>query len=296
MKQEHLAIALGFFDGVHQGHGALLEQVAQYAEHSAVLTFDGHPATLLQKTSTPLLSSIEDRTWLITTKYKISQVIVAEFLAIHNMDWKDFVTDYLKEQLHVTHIVAGHDFRFGKDGLGTPEKLQEICQSSGMTCHIVPPVTVDNVLVSSTHIRTLLQQGELELANKFLGHPHVLSNTVEHGNKIGSMVLGFPTVNLSIPESVIVPAFGVYACRILIENQGFYAVANVGIRPTVEETDKKVTVEGFLLDFPEEELYGRNLRVEFYHYLRPERKFDNFAMLSAQIQKDVQSTRDYFDI
>ncbi len=296
MKHEHLAIALGFFDGVHQGHGALLQQVAQYGKHSAVLTFDGHPGTLLQKSPAPLLSSVEDRTWLITTKYQIPQVIVADFLSIHNMDWKDFVTDYLQKQLQVTHIVAGHDFHFGKGGAGTPEKLQEICNSSGMTCHIVPPVKVDDILVSSTHIRTLLQQGELSLANKFLGHPHVLSNTVEHGNKIGAMVLGFPTVNLSIPESVIVPAFGVYACRIHVGEQVFYAVTNVGIRPTVEETEKRPTVEGFLLDFPEQELYGKSLRVEFYHYLRPEKKFDNFSMLSAQIQKDVQSTRDFFHI
>lgn len=296
MKQEQFAIALGFFDGVHMGHAALLEQVLQHSASPAVLTFDGHPGTLLQKDPVPLLSTAEDRRWLIQNKFHIPTVIVAEFMKIQHMDWKEFVLDYLKETLQVTHVVAGHDFRFGKGGVGTAEKLQEICKTSGMTCHIVPPVSLEDVLVSSTHIRKLLLSGEMNKANEFLGHPHTIGGTVQHGNKIGGTVLGFPTVNLSIPNGVIVPCFGVYACRVWVDEQSFYAVANVGIRPTVEETDKVVTVEGFLLDFPHQELYGQGIRVEFFHHLRNEIKFENFTALSAQIERDVQSTRDFFHI
>lgn len=293
-KKEKIALALGFFDGVHQGHGALLQKVAEHSATAAVLTFDRHPGTLLGTKTSELLSTVEDRCWLIEKIQHISQVIVADFAAIHQMDWKDFITEYLQKELHVTHVVAGHDFRFGKGGAGTAERLEEYCNKNGMTCEIIPAVTLEKILVSSTYIRQLIQTGEMERATQFLGHPHILSNRVEHGNKIGSMVLGFPTVNLSIPDGVIIPFFGVYACRIWIGDLVFNGVANVGIRPTVEEQDKKVTVEGFILDYPGEELYGQNLRIGFYHHIRGERKFDDFSALTAQIAKDVEATRLFF--
>ncbi|MFI3254722.1 MAG: riboflavin biosynthesis protein RibF [Eubacteriales bacterium] len=293
MKEE-VALALGFFDGVHRGHGALLERVKAHSAQSAVFTFDCHPGTLLGTKSSSLLSSVEDRAWLIENNYGISKMVVAPFSAIQQMPWMTFVTEYLKEELCVTHVVAGHDFRFGRGGMGTAQRLQELCPQLGMTCDIVPPVKLDEVVISSTHIRALIQNGEMEKATSFLGHPHILSNEVEHGNQIGSQILGFPTVNLSIPEDVIVPFFGVYACRIWVGERVFHAVANVGIRPTVEEPEKKVRVEAFLLDFPEETLYGKTLRIEFHAHLRGEIAFENFMALSQQIGRDVQSTRDFF--
>lgn len=123
-------------------------------------------------------------------------------------------------------------------------------------------------MISSTYIRTLIAQGEMEQANQLLGHPHSLTDTVSHGKKLGSK-LGFPTVNLRIPTGVIVPAFGVYATRVFLEDgRAFSAVTNIGIRPTVADSDGRITVEGFILDF-DGDLYGQTIRMEFFQFLRP---------------------------
>lgn len=290
-----LAIALGFFDGVHLGHGALLNQVKKQGIKSCALTFDQHPCTLLGQLCVPLLTSTVDRQWLMKQYYQVDQVMIACFSQICSMDWEAFIEEYLVKQWNVVHIVAGHDFHFGKGGLGNPEKLQEKCKQLNIQCDIISAYTLKDKIVSSTHIRKLLQSGKLEEANQFLGHPHTLSNEVQHGNKIGAEKLGFPTVNLSIPPQVIIPSFGVYACRVWIGDVSYQAVTNIGIRPTVEEeNNKEVTVEGYLLDFSGEELYGKVLRMEFYSYLREEKKFENFQALSKQIATDVESTKEYF--
>ncbi len=295
MTHDSLALALGFFDGVHLGHGKLFQETKKYHGKSAVLTFDCHPGNHLGRNQVPLLSSIQDRKWLIATKYHIDHVIVSDFSTLCNMNWEDFVSEFLQKELSVQHVVAGHDFRFGQDGLGDTKKLAQKCEDLGITCQIIPAITMDDKIISSTQVRNLIQKGHMKEATTFLGHPHILSNTVQHGNKIGSKVLGFPTVNLSIPQDVIIPKFGVYACRIWIGKKVYLAVTNVGVRPTVtDELDKSVTVEGFLLDFPDTELYGQTLRVEFYHHLRPEMKFENFPALSAQISRDVEETRQFF--
>lgn len=293
MKKEPLAIALGFFDGVHKGHGELMKKVAKHPNKSAVLTFDCHPGTLLGQETVPLLSTSDDRTWVMQHYYQIQQVIVANFSQICTMDWDFFLEDFLQKQWNVTHIVVGHDFRFGKSGLGTPEKLEVKCKELNMTCEVVPPVLYQENLVSSTLIRNLLESEKLDEANQFLGHPHTISNKVQHGNKIGSNVLGFPTVNLSVPQGVIVPSYGVYACRCWVGDTVYNAVTNIGIRPTVDDNND-ITVEGFLLDFPGDDLYGSYLRMEFYQFIRGEKKFKNFSALTAQIEKDVNTTKEYF--
>lgn len=294
-EKEPLAMALGFFDGVHLGHGALLQKVKETGLKSSVFTFDQHPSTLLEEKPVPLLSSTEDRMWLMKHHYHMDQVLLSSFSELCSMPWEVFIQDFLKNKHHVTHIVAGHDFHFGKGGQGTPEKMQEKCKKLGMTCDIIPPVSYGETVVSSTHIRKLLQDGKLEEANHFLGHPHVLSNRVQHGKKIGTNELGFPTVNLSLPEGVLCLPFGVYACMVWVGESSYRAVTNVGIRPTVEESStKKVTVEGYILDFPGYDLYGEVLRMEFFTFLRGEKKFKDFKELSKQIEKDVQATDLYF--
>ena len=133
----------------------------------------------------------------------------------------------------------------------------------------------------------------MERANQFLGHPHTLTDRVAHGKKIGGSTLGFPTVNLTIPPRVIVPAYGVYATRVWFDGQCRCAVTNVGVRPTVEDNDGRVTVEGFILDF-DGDLYGHQVRMEFFKHLRPEQKFHSMQALSDEIRRNAQQTRDYF--
>ena len=297
MSTPKRVIALGFVDGVHKGHGALLRTVAQVADRlgakPCAFTFDRSPTAAITGQAVPLLSSVEDRVWLMRRYYGIEEVIVAPFDGMQKMDWQDFVSEYLQKELGCVHVVAGHDFHFGYMGKGNPQRLQEKCRELGMGCDIIQKVEQDGITISSTYIRTLIAQGEMERANQFLGHPHTLTNRVAHGKKIGTTTLGFPTVNLLIPQGVIVPAFGVYATRVWFDGQCRCAVTNVGVRPTVEDNDGHVTVEGFILDF-DGDLYGHEIRMEFYKYLRPEQKFASMQALADEIRHNAQQTRDYF--
>ena len=297
MSTPKRVIALGFFDGVHKGHGALLRTVAQVADRlgakPCAFTFDRSPTAAITGQAVPLLSSVEDRVWLMRRYYGIEEVIVAPFDGMQKMDWQDFVSEYLQKELGAVHVVAGHDFHFGYMGKGNPQRLHEKCRELGMGCDIIQKVEQDGITISSTYIRTLIAQGEMERADQFLGHPHTLTNRVAHGKKIGTTTLGFPTVNLLIPQGVIVPAFGVYATRVWFDGQCRCAVTNVGVRPTVEDNDGHVTVEGFILDF-DGDLYGHEIRMEFYKYLRPEQRFPSMEALAAEIRHNAQQTRDYF--
>ncbi len=296
MNNPKRVIALGFFDGVHLGHGALLRRVSEAAEvlgaTPAAFTFDRHPGSAITGHPTPLLTSVEDRAGLMRRLYGIQEVIVAPFEAMQRMDWEDFVTDYLSRELGVVHVVAGHDFHFGYMGQGSPERLKAKCAQLGMGCDIIPPVTVEGRTVSSTYIRTLVAQGEMERSALFLGHPYTLTDTVSHGKKLGS-TLGFPTVNLRFQPGVLVPARGVYATRVWFENgESRLAVTNVGVRPTVDENGE-VNVEGYLLDF-DGDLYGQRVRMEFFRHLRGEEKFPSLEALRREVEHNAQQTRDYF--
>lgn len=221
------------------------------------------------------------------------RVIVARFdERMMHMPWQEFVSDYLVKEHGAVHLVAGHDFHFGYKGEGNPERLEAMCRELGVGCDIIPKVEQDHITVSSTYIRTLIAQGEMERANQFLGHPHTLTDTVAHGKKLGS-TLGFPTVNLRFQPGVLVPAHGVYATKVTFENgESHPAVTNVGVRPTVDDGDR-VTVEGYILDF-NGDLYGKMVRMEFYKYLRGERKFNSLEELRDEVMRNAEQTRTYF--
>ena len=298
MKSEKRVIALGFFDGVHLGHGALLSLCARRSAElnalPAAFTFDLHPSALIPgKEPVPLLTTPADRTGLMERLYGIQEVIIAHYdKAMMTMPWREFITDFLVRDHAAVHLVVGHDFHFGYKGEGDPQKLQTLCRELGIGCDVVPKVEIDGITVSSTHIRALISQGKMEEAVRFLGHPHVLTHKVSHGKKLGS-TLGFPTVNLSFDSGLLIPAFGVYACKACFTSgESRLAVTNVGTRPTVQDGNQ-VTVEGFLLDF-DGDLYGQEVRMEFYHHLRPEQKFDSLEALRAEVMHNAQQTREYF--
>ena len=297
MEKQRRVIALGFFDGVHLGHGALLRKVKETADRleavPCAFTFDKSPTAAITGGVVPLLSTVEDRILLMRQCYGIQEVVVAPFDAMQRMDWEDFITKYLAEELGVVHVVAGHDFHFGYMGKGNPERLRERCQALGMGCDIIQKVERDGITISSTYIRNLVAQGEMERAAQFLGHPHILTQQVGRGKGIGHSALGFPTVNLRVPEGVIVPAFGVYATWVWFDGQSRPAVTNVGIRPTVADNDGRVTVEGFILDF-DGDLYSHQVRMEFHRFLRGERRFPSMEALAREIRRNAEQTREYF--
>ena len=298
MKQTRRVIALGFFDGVHLGHAALLRRVAEAARETgavpAAVTFDKHPEdVILGKAHVPLITSPADRSELMRRLYGIRDVVVARFdTRMMRMDWRDFVTEFLVRECGAVHLVAGHDFHFGYKGEGNPRRLMEQCAALGLGCDIIPKVEREGITVSSTYIRSLLAQGEAERAAQFLGHPYGFSGRVSHGKRLGSS-LGFPTVNLSFPAGVMTPAFGVYAARACFDGRSVMAVTNVGVRPTVEHGGR-VNAEGFLLDF-HGDLYGKDLRLDFYKFLRPERKFDTLDALRSEVMRNAEEAREFFE-
>lgn len=288
-------LALGFFDGIHLGHCALLTKAKECAEKlgavPAVLTFDTHPDNLVKGGTVPLINSLTDRADIIHRKFGIDSVIIAHFNEnMMRMRWSDFV-DMIVCDLSVVHMVAGHDFRFGHKGEGTPEKLKAKCESMGLGCDIIAEVKALGSTISSTLIRELIVMGDMEGANALLGHPHFLTDTVRYGYKLGRTI-GAPTINMCFAEGVLVPAHGVYAARVYFDGQSYISVTNVGTRPTVSG-GSEVTVESFILDY-HGDLYGKPVRVEFHKFLRPEMKFGGIEELKEQISKDAEATRTYF--
>ena len=299
MEQKKRVVALGFFDGIHLGHAALLRKAVERANElnavPTVFTFSNHPSSLILDAPTPLINSPADRSTLMRRLYRVEDVILAPFDdRMMRMPWREFVTELLLKEENAVHLVVGHDYHFGYKGEGNPQRLQALCAELGVGCDVIPKVELDGITVSSTYIRSLLVQGEMERAVNFLGHPHILTDTVGHGKKLGSL-LGFPTVNLAFPAGVLVPAHGVYVTRVRFENgESRPAVTNIGVRPTVDD-DGRVTVEGFILDF-DGDLYNQSVRMEFYAYLRPERKFDTLEALRDEVLRNAQQTRDYFAV
>ena len=290
-------IALGFFDGVHLGHGALLRRAAEEAKErccdSAVFTFDRPPKEVITGIPCPLINSPEDRAELVRRLYGIDEMIMVPFDdEMRTTPWDRFVTDILVGRYGAVHLVAGHDHHFGHRNQGSPELLKEKCAELGLGCDIIPAVTLDGVTVSSTHIRKLLEEGDVETARAFLGHPHVLTQTVGHGRQLGRTI-GIPTANLVAPPHVLLPKRGVYAAKITLpDGRAFGGVTNVGVRPTVNN-GQDVTVEPWILDF-DGDLYGQAIRVEFFRRLRDERKFESLDALRSQIETDAVKTREAY--
>ena len=208
------------------------------------------------------------------------------------MPWKEFA-EIIIEELNLAWIVVGHDFHFGFKGEGDAAKLRDFCAERGIGCDIIQPVTLDGRVVSSTYIRSLISEGDMEQAARYLGHPHTLQDTVHSGYHLGSK-MGTPTINMRFPDGVLVPKHGVYASKVFLEDGSAYiAVSNIGVRPTVSD-ENRVNVESHLLDYSGN-LYGRQARVEFYKFLRPEIKFANPEELFRQIQRDTCDARRYFE-
>lgn len=285
--------ALGFFDGVHLGHQALLTRCREIAEQfscaSGAVTFSAHPDTLVRGKTPALICTQEDRNTLLG--HYVQSVIPLPFdQKMLNTPWEDFL-DMLCREHGAAGFICGDDFRFGKGGEGTPEKLLDYCLKNELPCAVVPEQDLDGVRISSSHIRQLLEKGEMDHANSFLGHPWQLTGTVVHGKQLGR-TLGIPTANLLFPEGLAIPRFGVYACLVTLDSITYPAVTNIGIRPTV--SGRGITVEPWILHYSGD-LYGQEITLEFHSFLRPETKFPNLAALKAEIERNAVQTQKLFD-
>ncbi|MBQ8313520.1 MAG: bifunctional riboflavin kinase/FAD synthetase [Clostridia bacterium] len=288
-------LVLGMFDGVHRGHQALLMAGLALAEENGlplnVCTFEPHPMRVLRpEKAPPLLTTLTERARLMAD-FGVDNLCILPF----NMETaaqspEDFMAA-LVAHYQPRHVVCGFNFTFGYRGMGNGESLRAYGADHGFAVTIVPEVVLGGESVSSTRIRGLLEKGSIHEATRLLGHSYSLSGRVMDGKHIGR-TMGYPTANVAIPQGKVLPAFGVYACWMQAGEFIYPAVVNVGRHPTLPEGS--VTVEAYALD-EELSLYGQKVRLLFLDFLRPEKKFDGVEQLKAQIDRDAQEAREYFD-
>lgn len=277
--------ALGFFDGVHRGHQAILQKAAGLAAEkgleSAAVTFENHPRGYVLGRAPELIVPFSRR-------YALLQQAGAQLVVALTFDQQMAETApeefaaMLRERYRVETVVCGENYRFGSRAAGTPELLRQL----GFETHVVPPVLYGQKPVSSTWIRECVREGKVGLARRLLGRPFQLEGPVSHGFQVGRK-LGFPTVNVMPEAGMLLPRRGVYVTEVALEQGVWRAVTNVGSRPTFTDADI-VSVESYLLDFSGD-LYDKAVQVRFLKYLRPEKSFANGDALREQISRDVQS-------
>ena len=287
--KEKTIYALGFFDGVHLGHQALITACRHLAQRTGckagAVTFDIHPEALVAGAAPGLINTVFDRQQLLLG-YGLRELLVLPFdEALRKQPWQDFLEILMDKG--AAGFVCGDDFRFGFRGEGNAQALATFCKEQALPFAVVQGQNLDGTRICSTHIRQLLQNGDIENANRFLGHPHVQSGTVISGRQLGRTI-GIPTANLTYPENLVQMKFGVYACHAVFDGKQYAAVTNIGTRPTVE--GQSVTVEPWILDF-EGDLYGKHLTLCFHKFLRPEQKFDSLSQMQEEIRKNAAQTR-----
>jgi riboflavin kinase/FMN adenylyltransferase len=291
---EH-ALSIGVFDGVHRGHQMLIARMLEEARARSltggVITFHPHPLSVIRPdVQITYLESLERRVELLS-QLGLDFVSVLQFTSeLQQVSALDF-SRLLVEEAGMRLLVVGEDFRLGRGGEGTVEVLAGIGEDLGFEVLPVPLLGDGEDRVSSTRVREALEAGEMETVSQLLGHPFLLRGPVLHGDERGRQI-GFPTLNVGVSADRWLPPNGVYVTHATLGDREFQACTNIGIRPTFDGDDRRL-VETHLLDF-EGDLYGQVVTVELLHRLRPEQKFNGIEELSAQIQRDLAATREWF--
>jgi len=296
LAPKNTAVTLGVFDGVHRGHGAILDALVARRDQGAVdaawaITFDPHPLTVTHSRETPaILSTIGERLELMA-RFPLDGVFVLEFdEATARVGYRDFIDRYFIEALDMRELVIGYDCHFGHRREGSPEKVAEDGARRGFDVTIVPPVRVDAEVVSSTTIRKTLTAANLERANHLLGHPYLVRGRVVHGQGRGRD-LGFPTANLAIEDPLkLWPPSGVYAVRVGWRGWIHEGMMNIGRSPTMKRGHAD-EIEVNIFDF-DHHIYGEEISVWCESYLRPERKFPTVTALIDQLSEDRRTARE----
>ncbi|MBR3965942.1 MAG: bifunctional riboflavin kinase/FAD synthetase [Clostridia bacterium] len=292
-----LVLAIGNFDGVHLGHKRLIKGAVSFAEQlnsngkkaaSGVFCFSVPPADLLMKSPPPHITTL-DAKLKIFASLGAEYAVICDFASVKDMEAEDFI-GILKDKCSCISIVCGFNFRFGKNGLGTPDMLKK-SEFFGENAFVFDAVSDDKGAISSSRIRKAVSDGDIELSNRLLGHPFSISGKVIHGKALGRS-LGLPTVNQSFDENSLIPQKGIYVSSVIIDGERFSAVTNIGKRPTFEDGDT-VNCETHIIDF-EGDLYEKDISVRLHKKIRDEKKFSSPEELVRAIEQDIKTAKNYF--
>lgn len=286
-------VTVGNFDGIHVGHKKILEKVnslaGQYGFKSVVFTFEPHPMKYFGADIPRILTSSQKQN--ILNEIGVDFLFQIEFSErFAQMSPEVFVREVLVKKLNARFIIVGYDYKFGKRRKGDFRLLQFLSQHYGYTPFKVDRVEVNGEVVSSTNIRKFLQEGKIKKANEMLGRYFSLEGTVVEGSKIGRL-LGYPTANILVNNELL-PKFGVYVSRLSLNGKKYDSVANIGVRPTLNEKAKDVKVEAFIFGFSDD-LYGNEVELELLEYLRPEARLDSFEELKNVIKEDCEAAQKF---
>ncbi|HPN37332.1 MAG TPA: bifunctional riboflavin kinase/FAD synthetase [Melioribacteraceae bacterium] len=291
-------VTVGTFDGIHEGHKSLIEILLQVSYKTNlmhfIVTFEPHPRMVLgNKDDVKLITTLDEKLEIFKL-YGIESVLIIKFTEeFSKISYEDFIKKYIVEKLNVKYFLIGHDHRFGKNREGDENKLLELAKEYNFNVIAVPPMVINNEAISSSLIRNLINKGELNIANTYLGRHFKLEGIVVEGSKRGRE-LGFPTINLKIAEEKIIPFNGVYAVTCIINGREYFGMMNVGNRPTFDNLPTK-TVEINLFDF-NKEIYGETVLVTVYDFIRDEVKFSRKEDLIEQLYLDRATIRNYLSI
>jgi len=294
---EEKVIALGNFDGVHIGHQKLIEDAVSIARDkklkSAVFTFKQHTSKILEPDkATELITTLSQKIEVLKS-FSLDYGIFFDFTKeLSLLSPERFIKDILVDSLKMKVAVVGPNYRFGHKGLGDVEMLKKYSFICSYEVHVVPKVTYGGITVSSSLIRELIKEGNIEKANVLLNRYFSIEGKIVKGKGMGR-ILGFPTANVEVPEEVVLPKRGVYVTRAKIKGNNFISVTNVGFKPTFGET--RLSVETHILDF-EGYIYGEGIEIEFIKRIRDEIKFESLQALKEQVLKDIEYAKSFKNI
>ena len=282
-------IALGVFDGVHLGHQKLINLTVSKAKSnngaSIIVTFDPHPDTVvIPENNVFLLTTLEEKIDIIKDLNVDILVIIRFTRTISRMSPKEFIRNILVNNLKVKELFVGFNYKFGFQRKGNINCLKDYGKIYNFTPNILEPEIVNNTIISSTRIKEYIKTGDIEKAKILLGHHIMLNGKVIRGKNRGKKLLNFATANVEVPLEKILPANGVYFVEIFIDNDKYYGLMNIGIKPTFRETER--TVEIHIIDF-NRDIYNQEISVNVLKKIRDEILFDNPQMLREQIEKDI---------
>lgn len=286
MEAKESYVALGSFDGIHEGHMTLIKKVVQLAKEnnckSVVYTFKNHPREVINKNNKIRLLMDNEYKLEILKECNVDYVCFQEFNKTFMKESPEDFIKSIKEKFKAKGIVVGFNYRFGYKNLGDVNLLKDLSKKYNYELYIMPKCIYKDKTISSTEIRNKLLEGNVEEANEMLGKPYMLSGKVVGGRKIGRTI-GFPTANLNYNKKMILPKVGVYFTNVCVNNKIYKAITNIGDNPTVDGKD--ITVESFLLDF-DKDIYNIDIKVYFIKRIRSMQKFNSLEELKNQLQKD----------